>query len=221
MGQNIYEAKDHYKNTKVAQRYHSKFYASLVPSNMRQKIVGVGEVRAFQKMLALVDSKGSVLDIACGTGRYVELLLNKEYQVGGIDISNQMLTIARERCDVQKNLLFLQQGDAQYLPFDDKQFNGITCMRLYHRVPPLNRVDMLREIKRVKKDWAILFFGMATPWLDLRQKIRGQLIKGRDSNPYPVKHEQLLDELSSADLQIIAKSWVLPFVTSGLIVLVS
>ena len=39
----------------------------------------------------------TLLDVGCGTGRYLEYLRNT-YQVEGLDLSEDMLVIARERC---------------------------------------------------------------------------------------------------------------------------
>ncbi|WP_287586081.1 class I SAM-dependent methyltransferase [Candidatus Borrarchaeum sp.] len=39
----------------------------------------------------------NILDVACGTGRLAKILLDKDYDVEGLDISESMLEIARKR----------------------------------------------------------------------------------------------------------------------------
>lgn len=215
-----YEGKSHYQNKDIAEKYDSQFRSPLRISNLREKLVGWGEQAAFQRLVSQVPQTGSILDIACGTGRYVEFLLRQGYQVGGVDISPEMLTIAQKRVDRHSNLLFLQKEDAERLPFDDKHFDGVTCMRLYHRVPPPARLQMLREVKRVGRGWAILFFGMSTPWLCIRRAVRSRVFPGRPSNPYPLTLEKVCEELGSVGFTLKDHAWVLPFIAEGMIVLV-
>ncbi len=59
-----------------------------------------------------------VLDIACGTGDFVQLLQNSNYSIG-VDFSLGMLIHSK-----QPNLI---QSDANRLPFKDRSFDAITC----------------------------------------------------------------------------------------------
>ena len=92
-----YEAKDYYQHTNTAEYYDSQFHRPLSLSNLRVKIFGWREEKVFLRMLRQVSSiSKKALDIASGTGRYVELLLNHGYQVGGVDISKEMLSFAKQ-----------------------------------------------------------------------------------------------------------------------------
>jgi len=141
------------------------------------------EENAFTRSLKQAPAGGAVLDVACGTGRYTGLLLGHGYKVGGIDISKEILFYASAHNKENSNLLFLSTGDAEHLPFEDNQFDGVTCMRLLHRIPPNLRVNILKELNRVTREWAIVFFGMSSPWITLRQTSRSKIIRGRPSNP--------------------------------------
>jgi ubiquinone/menaquinone biosynthesis C-methylase UbiE len=132
-----------------------------------------------------------------------------------------MLAIARARIGCDHNLLFLLNGDAELLPFEDGQFDGVTCMRLFHRIPPTLRLQMLREMKRVARKWAILFFGMSTPWLTLRRAVRSKLLPGHLSNPYPVSPTEMRDELQAIGFTLKEYAWVLPYIAEGMVVFVS
>jgi ubiquinone/menaquinone biosynthesis C-methylase UbiE len=55
-------------------------------------------VRDLQAVLdELAPDAGSLLDVACGTGRHLELLRDR-YEVEGVDINANLLDVARERC---------------------------------------------------------------------------------------------------------------------------
>jgi ubiquinone/menaquinone biosynthesis C-methylase UbiE len=215
---NDYEAKNYYQKEETATSYERQFRGSLSTASLRARLVGWGEQRAFLRILRNVSDVKTVLDIACGTGRYLEVLVDHGIYAGGIDISDEMLSFAKKRLEEHKNILFIKRGDAEKLPFEDNQFDLITCLRLYHRVPTEIRRRMLLEVKRVGKGKAILFFGMSTPLLKIRHAIRNILIPGRSSNPFPLSLKQLHSELEMVGMQFQASEWVLPFLAEGLVV---
>src|SRR5690625_5864395 len=67
-----------------------------------------------------------VLDVATGTGDLAFEAANQRYgaQVYGLDISSEMLDIARMRPG-GKNIVW-QTGDAMALPYDDNSFDAVT-----------------------------------------------------------------------------------------------
>lgn len=216
-----YDARTRYQKTEVADWYHSWLDGPLVPSTVRARIFGWREEAAFDRMMKGRPQDCSVLDVACGTGRYLERLLERGHRVAGADMSVPMLKYAVERTGGHPRLLSVQAADAARLPFGDDEFDGITCIRLYQRVPTTDRVEMLREVRRVARDWAILFFGMSTPWLQVRQRIRSLFIKGRENNPNAVTWSEMHEELEEAGLELERCTWVLPGLATGLLIRVS
>lgn len=65
----------------------------------------------------------SVLDVACGTGDMVCNLVQRGCTVTGVDLSEEMLAIARRKTA----LATFQLADAEYLPFPDGSFDAVTC----------------------------------------------------------------------------------------------
>lgn len=68
----------------------------------------------------------SIMDMACGTGRLLSFLSDEGYQVSGMDLSDDMLTLADERLRDKENKVELIQGDMTDLS-DLPNFNVITC----------------------------------------------------------------------------------------------
>jgi demethylmenaquinone methyltransferase/2-methoxy-6-polyprenyl-1,4-benzoquinol methylase len=69
---------------------------------------------------------GSVLDLCTGTGDlvgYLQPLVGHQGQIEGLDFSENMLAIARQRYHGQSNVNFTQ-GDALALPYPDNTFDG-------------------------------------------------------------------------------------------------
>lgn len=74
-------------------------------------------------------SPKQILDVATGTAdlAIAALSLNPDH-VTGIDISNQMLQVGRDKIATKnlKDKITLLQGDSALLPFDDNKFDAIT-----------------------------------------------------------------------------------------------
>lgn len=65
----------------------------------------------------------SVLDVACGTGDMCVELLKRGCIVTGVDLSEEMLTIAKRKVENAK----WKVADAEHLPFEDATFDAVTC----------------------------------------------------------------------------------------------
>jgi ubiquinone/menaquinone biosynthesis C-methylase UbiE len=64
-----------------------------------------------------------VLEVACGTGNHSRLLVERGYEVTGVDVSDDMLRIARSK--VKRNAKFIR-GDMRDL---DTTVEGLTTRR--------------------------------------------------------------------------------------------
>jgi ubiquinone/menaquinone biosynthesis C-methylase UbiE len=132
-----------------------------------------------------------------------------------------MLAVAQRRLAGHPRPLSLQRGDAECLPFETGRFDGVTCMRLYQRVPADVRVQMLREVRRVGNGWAIVSFAMSSRWLDVRRTIRSRVLSSRSIVPHPVTFQELEQDLRAAGLRLEAQTWVLPGLAEGKVLLVT
>lgn len=90
----------------------------------------------------------SFLDVGCGTGVILWNLYGKNpaAQYCGLDISENMLSRARERLGTKANLTL---GDSENLPYEDNTFDAVSCSESFHHYP--NPQKALSEIKRVLK----------------------------------------------------------------------
>ncbi len=92
----------------------------------------------------------TILDIGCGGGATLRRLIkrSKDGQVYGIDISEESVAKAKE---VNKALLdkqvFVQQGSANQLPYEDAKFNLVSAVETVYFWP--NLPDCLQEVRRV------------------------------------------------------------------------
>ena len=69
----------------------------------------------------------NILELACGTGNLTIPLTKKNYDIAGIDISEEMLSVAREKAEKEGVELVLLQQDIAELDFDVPNLDCILC----------------------------------------------------------------------------------------------
>jgi len=99
--------------------------------------------------------------------------------------------------------------NAEALPFENKSFDTVICLRLMHLLPPVTRRAILKELARVSSQYVIASFSVLTPWQRLRLKLRRVVFSGK-SAPHPVRLEVLQSELWTVGLKITHQQSILP-----------
>lgn len=119
------------------------------------KILMMGTYGKVQnRIVDSVEGGGLALDICCGTG-YVTGHVKAD-KVIGLDLSEGMLGINRDKNRDKKNLLHVK-GDAFKMPFRDGTFDAAYCTLAPHEF--LNFSPVLKEANRVlKKDGSIRLY---------------------------------------------------------------
>jgi ubiquinone/menaquinone biosynthesis C-methylase UbiE len=95
----------------------------------------------------------NVLDVACGTGRWLQKLLERGARSGvGIDYSTAMLRVASRKAAIRGQLA---RADCLQLPFRASVFDFAVCSFALSHIPDLKQ--MARELARVMKPNALVF----------------------------------------------------------------
>jgi len=96
-----------------------------------------------------------VLDLGCGNGRLYSALKEKNVKYVGVDSSERLIEIAREKYQGD-NVKFLVV-EALHLPFPENSFDRIFSVAVLHHIPSESfRLEFLREIRRVLKNKGVL-----------------------------------------------------------------
>lgn len=110
------------------------------------------------RRLAVKGLHGKVLDIACGTGDMCLLLAKQGCTVTGVDISEEMLTIAKRKVEG----IAWRVADAEHLLFEDESFDAVTCAFGVRNFVHLGKG--LSEMQRVLKPGGrMVILELATP----------------------------------------------------------
>jgi ubiquinone/menaquinone biosynthesis C-methylase UbiE len=75
-----------------------------------------------------------LLDVGCGTGAAVREAASRVEQAVGVDLSERMISRARELAEGLANVEFVQ-GDSEALPFADSSFTALLCTTSFHHYP--------------------------------------------------------------------------------------
>ncbi len=148
---NDYQAKERYQSSKIVDSYEKERFQSWY-GHLAHQI----EIETFEKTLDRYCSKpGTVLDLPCGTARLFPPLLRRGYYVTGGDISEEMLSFARERFKSEPHVSFLKM-EAERLPFSAGHFDYLTSYRLMCHLPREVQKLVLSEMLRVVRKIIIL-----------------------------------------------------------------
>jgi ubiquinone/menaquinone biosynthesis C-methylase UbiE len=100
-----------------------------------------------------------LLDLACGTGRFLrEVKANyPRLYVTGLDLSAPYLRVARRELRAWSRVRLVEAA-AEAMPFADGEFDVVTCIYLFHELPPRIRRSVVAEVVRVLKPEGTLIF---------------------------------------------------------------
>lgn len=117
---------------------------------MRREIFGGFDLDAL--ILRTLPSKDTVVDLGCGAGDLIPILLQKCRRVIGVDNSPKMLESAHRRFRGRRAAVDLRIGGLYHLPLRDEEADlAVIHMVLHHLEEPL---AVLREAHRILKPQA-------------------------------------------------------------------
>ena len=86
-------------------------------------------------LMALDMSEGTqCLDVGCGTGADLEYLVEKGFDVTGVDISSVAINLTQKRIDAKRLSARLLVGDILNMSLGDEKFDFITDRGCFHHI---------------------------------------------------------------------------------------
>lgn len=97
--------------------------------------------------LTQIPKNGTILDVGCGPGRDAKIFSEQGYQVTGIDLSKEMIRLARKAAP-DAELEVMDLGD---LAFENESFDGVWSCASFLHIPRANLDKAASESYRVLK----------------------------------------------------------------------
>lgn len=111
-----------------------------------------------------IEAQGKLLDLGCGNGRLIETLKDKNVKYYGVDVSQKLIEIARQKYP-QFSQNFIKITGQDSLPFSDNFFNTAVSIAVFHHFPSHEyRLKMAQEIYRILKPEGILIVSVWNLW---------------------------------------------------------
>jgi len=139
------------------------------------RTVDAAERQAVADLLGRLGVRGPVLDVPCGTGRFLPTFTAAGCEVVEADVSEEMLALSRQAAREAGAACGHVACDARRLPMPAGRFDLVFSMRLLHRVRErAERVAVLRELARVSRRWVLFSFYNRRSGRGLRDRLRGR-----------------------------------------------
>jgi ubiquinone/menaquinone biosynthesis C-methylase UbiE len=127
-----------------------------------------------------------VLDVGCGTGRWLRRYVQRDARPMGLDATRDMLRRAADKGTACP----MVNSPAQSLPFCDGSFDLVSAITVIQHIPPADQRDAIKEMTRVLRPGGHLLL------LDL--------IRGEGPHIFPRSPKGWIDEAALAGLSAVA-----------------
>lgn len=131
------------------------------------------EMQLIDRVFATIPPGLEILDMPCGGGRVMIHLAKKGYRANGADLSESMVTIARENAAQAGVQATVQQKDIEALDIPDKTYDLVVSFRLFHHFPSADiRQRAVTQLCRVSKRFVVLSYFSPWSFTSIRNKLR-------------------------------------------------
>jgi len=125
-----------------------------IAENWRSPHLQTNGIAPFEKAIAFCRNRGTALDIGCGSsGRFFDLLQRHGFKVEGIDVSERMVTLARER----NPGVSIHRADVTTWEFP-RRYDFIAGWDSIWHVPAAGQEPMMRRICRALAPGGVFIF---------------------------------------------------------------
>lgn len=200
----------------MANMYHKKivqeYYSKRARNYDQQKIRTWKSERGFgadvlkEIIGALLSFEGKcVLEVGVGSGRIgFSLMEEVRLFLVGLDVSRDMLELAKEKMSLSHQRFDIILGDAENLPFSDEVFDAIVCISTMHYFADPGR--SLTEFSQALKEKGVLVYGdVALHELDSRHfldTLETVLSKAHAQYYKPSEMKKLVEDHGFSVLQV-------------------
>lgn len=151
-------SRDHYSYTVYADPETARTFDDKRFGGPIGELVASTQARVLANFVGRIGGR-PILDIGTGTGRAALLMARGGAKVVGVDASEEMLTVARQRARDQGATVTFTVGDAHKLEFVDRSFDVAISLRVLMHTPRWS--ECVAELCRVADQLVIIDYPSA------------------------------------------------------------
>lgn len=174
-------------------------------------LIASEQARVLANFVGRIDGR-TILDVGTGTGRAAFLFARGGARVTGVDASEEMLRVARQRAASESAQIRFLTGDAHRLDFASRAFDVVVCLRVVMHSP--NWEAVVAELCRTADRLVILDYPSKRSVARVQSLIRRALhTLGMRTEPYRVFSDKEIESaLAQAGFRVrsIHRQFVLP-----------
>ena len=190
---------EHYKSRQVADEYDRKRFSS-----MAGRVFNYLEKRTITKCFASVPRGGTIVDAPCGTGRLAEPLLAAGYRVHGLDISDEMLDVARQRLRVFRDRFTCEVADVKAERPRGPLYDAALCARVLMHFPLDQQIEFLSGVAAFSRTAVVINHSLDSGYQRLRRRVKHWLGHQASAN-HPVSNADIKELLQKSGLREVQR----------------
>ncbi|MEK6893610.1 MAG: class I SAM-dependent methyltransferase [Nanoarchaeota archaeon] len=158
-----------------------RLYAKLGKSGMMSLTNKKRDDASIKFILRFIKKSDKILDLACGYGRVSFPLMQKGFDITGVDLSLNLIKEAKEEAKRKNLRIQFKMGDFREIPYPSENFNKIICLwsSFNHLLKKKDQITALNEMYRIlkKKGLAVIDFPNGeSKWAKEQIKLHGRVV---------------------------------------------
>ena len=145
----------------------------------------------FDQLLDLIPPDKKVFDLGCGSGSLLSLIneFSKPRQLGGIEVSQNLVDNARQLLSASKVPVSINFYDGLTIPDEISEYDVITLIDVFHHIPKQIQVSFFDQLYKKMKEGSMLVFkdiDGSSPLVYVN-KLHDMLLAGEIGNEWSAK----------------------------------
>lgn len=158
------------------------------------------EKRTIAKCFSSLPKGLTVVDIPCGTGRLAETLLRSGYKVHGMDISGEMLEVAKKRLQFAHSQFTCEIADARKVAAEHATYDGALCARVLMHFPLPEQIEFLSGVAALSQSVVVINHGLDSSYQRLRRWFK-RLLGHQPPARFPITNRDIQTLLKMSGLR--------------------
>jgi 2-polyprenyl-3-methyl-5-hydroxy-6-metoxy-1,4-benzoquinol methylase len=200
---------EHYKEIEIAENYDKARFSS-IPGRIFDRL----EKKALRKMMSELPDNSLIMDAPSGTGRLAETLLEMGHRVVGVDISPEMLEVAKKKLKRFGDRYQTINSDVHGLNLEKESFDAVICARVLMHFPLEEQISFLSTVSSYSKGLVVFNQSVITDYHRMRRYVK-ILLGNQVPASFPLTKNEVGNLITGTLLTEVRRRQVLPLVSEA------